>query len=240
MTSVSEDVSSVLREEISFLLSKGAGGSTREDGGRVLQPLLSTPKEAGACARFWIYGSLTSNSDDRSSKCLQYVIWFRDRFGTKHSHAVTSKGRKFSQSFLAGKASVFSYGVETARVYGLNNSSRLAGSCLYACIPEMGTEHWSECHTAFIQTSDDNASVCSSSGSLGISGLLSEGIPLARVTSCIVLTTDASLHGLSTEMEDSTERASYNASERDVNNKNHVRGIKCTLIRAARSVKPHD
>lgn len=124
-----------------FFYPKGAGGSTREDGGRVLQPLLPTPKEAGACARFWIYGSLTSNSDVRSSKCLQYVIWFRDRFGTKHSYAVTSKGREFSQSFLAGKASVFSYSVETAGVYGLNNSSRLAGSSLYACVPEMGTEH---------------------------------------------------------------------------------------------------
>lgn len=143
-----------------FFYPKGAGGYTREDGGRVLQPLLPTPKEAGACARFWIYGSLTSNSDVRSSKCLLYVIWFRDRFGTKHSYAVTSQGP-------------FSYSVETAGVYGLNNSSRLAGSSLYACVPEMGTEHWSECHTAFIQTSDDNASVCSSSGSLGISGLLS-------------------------------------------------------------------
>ncbi|CAM4510102.1 unnamed protein product [Leuciscus chuanchicus] len=115
-----------------------------------------------------------------SSVSADFISQFRDRFSKEHSYAVTSKSREFSQlpeSLPTRTANTFSHSVEAAGVDGLNNNSRLTRSPLYACVPEMGAEHWSKCHTAFKQTSNDNASVRSSSGSLGIPESIDRGNP---------------------------------------------------------------
>lgn len=52
-----------------------------------------------------------------------------------------------------------------------------AGTPPYACVPEMGTEFWSECHVALKQTNDNNDIVHSRSDPLEDFGSVDRGNP---------------------------------------------------------------
>lgn len=109
------------------------------------QQKASSVTDTSTCFPF--AGSEVSNKSRKElpgPKAADNTSRFGDRFRTEHSYAVSMKGRDFSElpgSFPAGQTGPFSFNIETAGAHGLNDSGSPVGSPLYACLPEMGTEH---------------------------------------------------------------------------------------------------
>ncbi len=171
---------------------------------------------ASACFTFASSGILDKSREELlSSELADFVSRFKDRFRTEHSYAVGTEGCGFSQlsgSVSVGQVGSFSLGVEAT---GLDGSGCSTGSPLYACGPEMGAEHGVACRVAFEQTSDDYAIVRSSAIPWENPALLSEGVPLGRVTSRIVVSTDVSLHGWGALCQGSSVRGVWSAALRE-------------------------